>query len=59
MQCHPRRAVDGATHSATLSKSEISLMAKTLNVKPEEVVEMEMRLSGGDVRRQRRADSPD
>ena len=42
-------AADGATHSATLSKSEISHMAKTLNVKPEEVVEMEMRLSGGDV----------
>jgi RNA polymerase sigma-32 factor len=42
-------AADGATHSATLSKSQISHMAKTLNVKPEEVVEMEMRLSGGDV----------
>ncbi len=42
-------AADGLTHSATLSKSEIGLMARTLNVKPEEVVEMEMRLSGGDV----------
>jgi RNA polymerase sigma-32 factor len=42
-------ALDGATHSATMSASEIGLMAKTLNVKPEEVVEMEMRLSGGDV----------
>jgi RNA polymerase sigma-32 factor len=42
-------ALDGATHSATMSASEIGLMAKTLNVKPEEVIEMEMRLSGGDV----------
>jgi RNA polymerase sigma-32 factor len=42
-------ALDGATHSTTMSASEIGLMAKTLNVKPEEVVEMEMRLSGGDV----------
>jgi RNA polymerase sigma-32 factor len=42
-------ALDGATHSATMSASEIGLMAKTLNVKPEEVIEVEMRLSGGDV----------
>jgi RNA polymerase sigma-32 factor len=42
-------ALGDETHSNTLSESEVSLMAKTLNVKPEEVVEMEMRLSGGDV----------
>ena len=42
-------ALGDETHSATLSESEIGLMAKTLNVKPEEVIEMEMRLSGGDV----------
>ena len=42
-------ALGHETHSATMSESEVSLMAKTLNVKPEEVVEMEMRLSGGDV----------
>jgi RNA polymerase sigma-32 factor len=42
-------ALGNETHSATMSESEVSLMAKTLNVKPEEVVEMEMRLSGGDV----------
>ena len=42
-------ALGDETHSNTLSASEIGLMAKTLNVKPEEVVEMEMRLSGGDV----------
>ncbi len=42
-------ALGDETHSNTLSESEIGLMAKTLNVKPEEVIEMEMRLSGGDV----------
>ena len=42
-------ALGDETHSNTLSESEVSLMAKTLNVKPEEVLEMEMRLSGGDV----------
>ena len=42
-------ALGDETHSNTLSESEVLLMAKTLNVKPEEVVEMEMRLSGGDV----------
>jgi RNA polymerase sigma-32 factor len=42
-------ALGDETHSATMSESEVNLMAKTLNVKPEEVQEMEMRLSGGDV----------
>ena len=42
-------AIDGATHRDTLSEHEIGLMAKQLNVKREEVIEMETRLSGGDV----------
>ena len=42
-------AGDEATHRDTLSESEVSLMAKRLNVKREEVIEMETRLSGGDV----------
>jgi RNA polymerase sigma-32 factor len=33
----------------TMSPEEVSGMASALNVKPEEVVEMEIRLSGGDV----------
>ncbi|MFZ2738669.1 MAG: RNA polymerase sigma factor RpoH [Burkholderiaceae bacterium] len=33
----------------SLSRSEIELMAKTLKVKPEEVIEMEARLAGRDV----------
>ena len=42
-------AADAATHRDTLSEHEIDLMAKELNVKREEVIEMETRLSGGDV----------
>ncbi len=40
-------AVD--THRGTLTQSEVDHLAKTLNVKREEVLEMETRLSGGDV----------
>jgi RNA polymerase sigma-32 factor len=42
-------AGDGDTHRNTLSAAETDRVARELNVKPEEVVEMEMRLSGGDV----------
>jgi RNA polymerase sigma-32 factor len=42
-------AADAATHRETLSEGEIDLMARELNVKREEVIEMETRLSGGDV----------
>ena len=40
-------AVD--THRSTLTQTEVDTLAKTLNVKREEVLEMETRLSGGDV----------
>lgn len=40
---------DGQTHRSTLSPQEVDTVARELNVKPEEVVEMETRLSGGDV----------
>jgi RNA polymerase sigma-32 factor len=40
-------AVD--THRSTLTQTEVDKLAKTLNVKREEVLEMETRLSGGDV----------
>jgi RNA polymerase sigma-32 factor len=40
---------DVATHRDTLTADQISSMAKTLNVKREEVIEMEQRMSGGDV----------
>ena len=42
-------AADGDTHREVLSDSEIDVVARDLNVKPEEVREMETRLSGGDV----------
>src|SRR5450830_1689008 len=40
---------DVATHRDTLTDGQIDSMAKTLNVKREEVIEMEQRMSGGDV----------
>jgi len=42
-------AADGDTHRSTLTPDEVASMASKLNVKPEEVLEMETRLSGGDV----------
>ena len=42
-------AADGNTHRDTLSEHEIEVMARQLNVKREEVIEMETRMSGGDV----------
>jgi len=42
-------AVDGSTHRSTLTQGEIEQVAQQLNVKREEVLEMETRLSGGDV----------
>ena len=42
-------SVDGDTHRDTLSADEVSQVATRLNVKPEEVLEMETRMSGGDV----------
>jgi RNA polymerase sigma-32 factor len=40
---------DGETFRNTLTPAEVAFVANELNVKPEEVVEMETRLSGGDV----------
>ena len=37
------------THRDTLTEAQIDVMAKQLNVKREEVIEMEARMSGGDV----------
>jgi len=42
-------ASDADTHRNTLTPSEVASVARELNVKPDEVIEMEMRLSGGDV----------
>ncbi len=40
---------DAATHRDTLTDAQIEVMAQELNVKREEVIEMETRMSGGDV----------
>ena len=42
-------AADLGTHRDTLNPEQVGAMARELNVKPEEVLEMETRLSGGDV----------
>ena len=42
-------ATDANAHRNTLSPSEVDSVAQSLNVKPAEVIEMETRLSGGDV----------
>ncbi len=42
-------AADADTHRNTLTPAEVATVARELNVKPEEVIEMETRLSGGDV----------
>ena len=40
---------DAPTHRDTLTEHQIDVMARELNVKREEVIEMESRMSGGDV----------
>ncbi|HYD77285.1 RNA polymerase sigma factor RpoH [Ramlibacter sp.] len=40
---------DAQTHRETLTDAQIDLMARELNVKREEVIEMETRMAGGDV----------
>ncbi|HMW22361.1 MAG TPA: RNA polymerase sigma factor RpoH [Burkholderiaceae bacterium] len=42
-------AADGQTHRAGLTEAEIDTVARELNVKREEVIEMETRFAGGDV----------
>jgi len=42
-------AADAGTHRNTLTAQEVDIVANQLNVKREEVLEMETRLSGGDI----------
>ena len=42
-------AADADTHRNTLTPAEVASMARELNVKPSEVIEMETRMAGGDV----------
>ncbi|MGM9488955.1 RNA polymerase sigma factor RpoH [Ideonella sp. YS5] len=43
------QAVEGETFRSALTPAEIDVVARELNVKPSEVVEMETRMAGGDV----------
>ena len=52
-------ALDADTHRSTLTRSEVQTLAKRLNVKQEEVLEMETRLSGGDVALEPQSDDAD
>ncbi len=58
-QALKRDASDANAHRNTLSAAEIDHMARTLNVKPAEVIEMETRLSGGDVALEPQTDDGD
>jgi len=40
---------EGGTHRSSLTDAEIDIVARDLNVKREEVIEMETRLAGGDI----------
>src|SRR3982751_2410044 len=48
---------DDQTHRNSLSEAQLQHVAETLNVKREEVLEMETRLSGGDVALEPQADT--
>jgi RNA polymerase sigma-32 factor len=50
---------DADTHRSTLTQGEVDTMARRLNVKREEVLEMETRLSGGDVALEPQGDDGD
>jgi len=50
---------DGATYRNTLSDSQVQAIARDLQVKPEDVLEMEMRLSGGEVPLEPQTDDSD
>jgi RNA polymerase sigma-32 factor len=52
-------AADMDTHRATLTQGEVDTVARALNVKREEVLEMETRLSGGDVALEPQSDDSD
>jgi len=52
-------AADTDTHRTSLTPGEVDIVARDLKVKPEEVLEMETRLSGGDVALEPQSDDGD
>jgi RNA polymerase sigma-32 factor len=60
LQAHQaHEALASNTYRSTLSPSEVAAVARELNVKPEEVVEMETRLSGADIALEPQGDDDD
>ena len=51
--------VDADAHRSGFTPAQVNVVARELNVKPEEVLEMETRLSGGDVALEAPADDSD
>ncbi len=52
-------AADADTHRSTLTAHEVDVVARELNVKREDVLEMETRMSGGDVALEPQVDDGD
>src|SRR5436309_2450814 len=52
-------AADADTHRSTLTSHEVDVVARELNVKREDVLEMETRMSGGDVALEPQVDDGD
>ena len=52
-------AADGETYRNTLTPAEVAHVARELRVKPEEVIEMETRLSGADIALEPQGDDDD
>ncbi|MBK9135461.1 MAG: RNA polymerase sigma factor RpoH [Betaproteobacteria bacterium] len=50
---------EGETYRNTLTPAEVAAVARELNVKPEEVIEMETRMAGGDVALEPQGDDDD
>ena len=58
-QALKNQAADGLTHRGTLTAAEVAQVAGRLDVKPEDVIEMETRLLGGDVALEPQTDDGD
>jgi RNA polymerase sigma-32 factor len=52
-------ATDADTHRNTLTPAEVAQVARELNVKPDEVLEMETRMAGGDIALEPQTDDSD
>jgi RNA polymerase sigma-32 factor len=58
-QAFKGEADDDQTHRSVLTPAEVATVARELSVKPEEVIEMETRLAGGDIALEPQGDDGD